>query len=142
MVVMTSENDSIEKRIIKFVIEHVNRFVRNLVLAEDAYCVTLHGQSSREEWQWLEQRKTLKCSVVQLPSSTTNILQPCDQQINKLYKRALRNARDNIVKPTQLDTRTVRCGMIVSTATFHEKTVGSIKKGSNGPVWGQWSISS
>ena len=125
---MTSENGSLEKRLIKFVIEHVNRYVRKFFLAEDAYCLTLDGHSSREGWQWLQQCKNFNCAVVQSPSRTTHFLQPCDQQINKLYKKAMRNARENTAKDTHLDTRTVQCGLMVGTAAFHEISVDAIKK--------------
>ena len=141
-VVMTSENGSMEKRLIKFVIEHGNRYVRKFVLAEDAYCLTLDDHSSREGWQWLQQCKNFDCAVVQSPSSTTHFLQPCDQQINKLYKKAMRNTRDNIVKDTHLDTRTVRCGLMFGTAAFHEISVDANKKASSGPVCGQWTVTS
>ena len=48
----------------------------------------------------------------------------------------MQNARDNIVKATHIDTRTVRCGLIVGTASFHEIAVDAIKKASSRPVCG------
>jgi len=40
----------------------------------------------------------------------------------------MRNARDKIVRCTHLDTRTVRCGLMVGTAAFHEISVDAVKK--------------
>jgi len=139
-VVMTSENGSMEKRLIKFVVEHIDRFVRKFVLAEEEYCLTLDGHSSREGWEWLEQCKRLKCAVVQSPSSTTHFLQPFNQHVNKFLKRARRNARDKIVRFSHLDSRTVRCGLMVGTAAVHEISVDAVKKTSSGRVCGLWTI--
>ena len=112
-IIMTSKNGSMEKRLIAFVIEHINSFVPLWVSKDKHYLLTLDGQSSREVWEWLSLCKTVKCCVVQAPSSTSHFLQPCDQVLNKRFKEGMRKGRDELLKGSLQDTRTVRVNVMV-----------------------------
>ena len=53
-VIMTSDKGSMEKRLIYFVIEHVDRDFRKEVPPDLPYCMTLDEHSSWESYEWLQ----------------------------------------------------------------------------------------
>ena len=125
-VVLTSENGSMEKRLIEFAVEHIARYVRKWVPQDRQYCLTLDGHSSREGWEWLEYSSTAGRAVVQSPANTSHFLQPCDQNVNKTFKQAMRKARDKLSAVTSVDIRTVRVNVMAGMAAYHAITSVSI----------------
>lgn len=113
-VVMTSENGSMEIRLIKHVIEHVNKFVRKYVCPEQKYCLTLDGHSSRNGYVWLEFCRKLRCEVLQLPSDTSHFLQPCDRKVNKFIKRNVKIYREKLRKLRTINLNSIQTKMILS----------------------------
>ena len=101
-----------ERRLIAFVIEHINRFVRLWVSKDKHYLRTLDGHSSREGWEWLTLCKTVKCCVLQVPSSTSHFLQPCDQVVDKRFKEGMIKGRDELLKGSLQYRRTVRVNLM------------------------------
>lgn len=105
---LMTESGSMEKRIIKLVIEHINKFVRQCLLPNLAYCLTLDGHKSREGTQWLEYCNEVKCEVVQSPSDTSHFLQPCDRKVKKTMKESIRNNRDLMCRYTFIDLHSMQ----------------------------------
>lgn len=124
---MTSENGSMEKSLIKFAVEHVNKYARQLIPENITFCLTLDGHSSREGWEWLERCREMNCAVVQAPSSISHFLQLCDQLVNKDFQLEVRRMRDVLVKSTHTEIRTVRCGLMAGVAAYQSITLNSIR---------------
>lgn len=79
-VILMSDNGSMEQRLMKLVIQHVNRFVRQFVPTEKAYSLTLDGHSSRGGIDWLNFCNEVGCDVAQYPSDTSHFAQPRRQE--------------------------------------------------------------
>jgi len=123
-----SDNGSMEKRLISFAVDHIARAARKSISPSDTFCLTLDGHSSREGWEWLENAKSHKCAVVQSPSDTTHFLQPCDQDVNKFYQKAVRKAREKLLRVTHLDLRSVRACLMLSIIAHYELSPATIRK--------------
>ena len=126
-VIMTSDKGSMEKRLISFLIQHVNRCVRKEVPPNLTYCMTLDGHSSREGYEWLQSCKKNHCEIVQSPSNTTHFLQPCDQDVNRSFEKSMRLYRDLLQKQTTLDMRSVRANLMVAALAYSNITIDIIK---------------
>ena len=113
-VVMMTSNGSMEMRIIRHLIEHINTFVRSIVLPSAAYCLTLDGHASRNGYAWLEYSKRVGCEVVQLPSDTSHFLQPCDRKVNKELKRAVKDYRDMLCGLGTINLNSVRTKLVLA----------------------------
>lgn len=85
-----------EMEIIPKFIEHLDRFVRQVVPASKDYLLCLDGHSSRNGIEWLELAVEKKCQVVQSPSSTSQKLQPGDRDVNKSFQIIVRETRDQL----------------------------------------------
>lgn len=105
---MPSENENLEKRLMRFAMEHINRYVRKWVSKEKAYCLTLDRHSSIDGWDCLEYCNSGSCALVQGPSNTSHVFHPCDKLINKSFKRSMRKAWDSLCTMNIVDTRTVK----------------------------------
>ena len=68
-----------------------------------------------------------KCKIVQSPSKTTHILQPCDQDVNRSFKKSVPKYRDLLHKHTTFDIRSVRANPMVAALACSNITVDSIK---------------
>ena len=79
------------------IIEHIDKFVRKAVPRENAYILFLDGHGSRKGIEWIEKARTHNIEVVVLPANTTHFLQPCDNQINKSFQKAVRDTRDELL---------------------------------------------
>ena len=95
-VVMTSEKGSMEIRLIKHLVTHINCFVRQNISEYYPYVLTLDRNSSRNGYEWLDYCQKVECEVIQLPSNTSNFLQPCNRKVNKRLKNAVRSFRDKL----------------------------------------------
>lgn len=123
-VVMCTDNGSMEMRIIKHLIVHIDKHVRKFVEKGKSYCLTLDGHSSRNGYAWLEYSKKVGCEVVQLPSDTSHILQPCDRHVNRELKKAVRMYRDELCKLHFFNLNSIRAKLILSIVGY--KSVTSI----------------
>ena len=65
-----------EKRLIAFVIEHINRFVRLWVSKDKYYFLTLDYHSSREGWEWLSLCKTVNVVLYKLRQTQVTFYSP------------------------------------------------------------------
>lgn len=62
------ENGIMYSRLIRFVLQYINKFVRQFVIPEDALCIMLDEHASREEKDWSRNSKELGCEVLQAQS--------------------------------------------------------------------------
>lgn len=90
-------------------------------------CMHLDGQSSREGYECLQMCKENKCEIVQSPSNTTHFLQPCDQDVNRSFKKSMRTYRGLSHKQKTLDMRTLRANLMVAALAYSTITIESIK---------------
>ena len=117
-VVLMTENGSIEKRIIKYIIQHINKHVRKILPEEDRYCLTLDGHTSRKGVEWLQYARSVNCEVVQLPSDTSHFLQACDRKVNKKIKNTMREYRDMLNKCFCVDPKTVQISLMIGVGAY------------------------
>ncbi len=84
-----SQNGSIEMHLISLLIQHIDKNVIRFVPEDTYYCLMLDGHALRYGFIWLEYCQKDKCEVVQLPSNTSHLLQPCYPKGNKELKRTV-----------------------------------------------------
>lgn len=96
-VVVMSDNGSMEMRLIKLLIQHVNKFVRKFIPDDLAYCLTLDGHSSRNGFAWLEYCHSVRCEFVQLPSDTSHFYRRVTEWSTRLSKVVLKSIETNCV---------------------------------------------
>ena len=94
----TTPNGSMECTLIHLVISHINIFFRKFVPPADPILVLLDGHSSRNGLYWLLKAVEYRIEIVKAPANTSHFLQPCDQSINKSFKRHVRKMRDLLVR--------------------------------------------
>lgn len=75
-----SKNGSMAMKIIKNLVQHVNRYVPTLLPTDTKYFLTLDRHSSRNGFAFREYCKIVGFAVVQLPSDTSRLLQACDDK--------------------------------------------------------------
>ena len=107
-----TDNGSCEQRIIKLVMQHVNRFMREFIPEAQRYCITVDGHKSHNGVDWLEFCEEVGCEVVQLPSDTSHFMQACDCKVNKSHKSKTPAARDMLCAHTTLDLSSVIASLI------------------------------
>ena len=111
-----------EMRLIHHLIQHFNKHVRKYVFSENSYCLTLDGHSSRKGFAWLEYCQRVSCEVLQLPSDTTHFLQPCDQKINKSFKRSLKTYRNMLCRLRTINMRAIRTKSLLAIIGYESVT--------------------
>ena len=79
---MVTDNDSMEMRIIKQLVQHINNFVGKFVREGDAYCLILDEHALRKGFELLKYCQHIQCEVVHLSSDTTHSLQPRYRKVN------------------------------------------------------------
>ena len=87
--------------------EHIDKFVRKAVPREKAYIMFLDGQESRKGIDWIEKARTNNIEVVVLPANTAHFSQPCDNQTNKSFKKAVRDTRDELLSLASTDVHAI-----------------------------------
>ena len=73
--ILMSKHRSMESRLIKLVIEHINKFMRKCITRAQVCCLTLDGHSSREGLDLLEYAQEVICEIIELLSDTSHFLQ-------------------------------------------------------------------
>lgn len=94
---VVTPHGSIDKAIIVKVIHHINRHARKTVPPNEHILLFLDGHSSRQGDVWLEECHKLRILVIKLPANTTHLLQPCDQSVNRIFQKAVRSTRDELL---------------------------------------------
>ena len=78
-VVKVTENCYMEMSVMPAGMTHINQFVRNILLPENSYLLSLDGHSSRNGTEWIEVCRKNRCEAVVVLINTSHFLQPCDQ---------------------------------------------------------------
>lgn len=126
--ILMSENGSMEKRLIPFVIDHINRYVRQFVPQSESYCLTLDGHKSRNGTDWLDRCKNVGCEVIQAPSDTSHFLQACDATVNKMFQKTIRLMRDELCKFSLIATNTVQLGLMLGVMAYSAISADHIRQ--------------
>ena len=88
---------SMDSSVISFAIHHLATHGRRLVGHNKRFVLLLDGHGSRKGVEWLDVSLENDISVVQSPANTSHFLQPCEQDINKMFQRAVRSTKDFLV---------------------------------------------
>ena len=126
--VLTSKNGSMEKHLLRIVIEHVNSYVRKFIPDHEAYCLLIDGHSSRVGLEWLQYGKKRGCEIVQSPSNTSHFLQACDARVNKQFKRYIREMRDEFSRHVSIDLGSIQVRLMLGIAAMAQLSQDCIQK--------------
>lgn len=72
MVVRCTENVSVEMETMPFLIQHIDRYVRQFLSREKALVLFLDGHTSIKCMQWIEESVQRNIEVIVLPANTTH----------------------------------------------------------------------
>ena len=106
-VIPCTENGSVDKNTMPFVVEHINRYIRQFVRRHQPIVLLLDGHSSRKGTDWVQYGEGHNIVLVLLPAITKHFLQPCDNSINKTFQRTVRATRDALLKMAQTNVHAV-----------------------------------
>lgn len=127
--IIGTKNGSMEQGIIHFVIEHMHRHARKIVPnTRKALLLLLDGHASRGGAEWLERGVEKKIEIVQAPANTSHFIQPCDDRINKTFKRTVRKTRDALCKTTWVECADMRIKMMLGVAGYRSLTPEVVRK--------------
>lgn len=111
-------NGSMDKATITFVIEHIKQNTKLIIPDGEHMLLLLDGHKSRNGFNWLESARDAHIEVVQSPANTTHKLQACDDTINKAFKRAVRETRDEIAAKSLVNFGDMQLKLILGVAGF------------------------
>ena len=95
-------NGFVDRHIIVKIAEHINKHARKPISSDKGIVILVDENSSRDGLEWHETCKRLNIIVVRLPASTTHILQPCDQYVNRSSQRTVRKTSDELLSMSHL----------------------------------------
>lgn len=124
-VIKLTENGSMEMPTMCAVVKHINNFVRHFV-KDEYYLLCLDGHSSRKGAEWVEECRDNRCEAVVSPANTSHFLQACDQTVNKRFKAALREIRDEFCKLGTYDTKQVNFNLACAIYAYEQITATDI----------------
>lgn len=67
-----TENGFIDGDIIKYAVQHIQKFIREHISAEKAVVILLEGHVSRKSLDWLEYSAENNLEIVRLPANTSH----------------------------------------------------------------------
>ena len=67
--------------------------------------------------------RSLRCEIVHAPSDAIHFLQPCDQNVNKIMKKAVNELRDKLHTTSSIDLSSFRVALILGVHEFHSITL-------------------
>ena len=88
---------SVDRKITIKVTEHIHNHVRKPIDSEKHVVLLVNFHSSRDGLEWLETCERLNVVLVRLSAITANILQPCDQFLNRTFQQTVRRTRDDLL---------------------------------------------
>lgn len=124
-VVKVTENGSMEMDVLEAAVKHVNKFIRDAV-GDNRVVLTLDGHSSRNGTGWVDQCRANNIDAIIAPANTSHFLQPCDQYVNKRFKNAIRELRDNFCATGLVDTRKVNFNLACGVYAYEQITTQDI----------------
>ncbi len=125
--VKMSEKGSMTSDIIPSFIRHLYMYVRRFLPATTSYLLSLNGHKPRNGCEWLELCRQNNCEVVQAPANSPHFLQPCDQFVNKAFKGAVRDMRDEVASMAIANTKSVQFTLMCGVFGFHRISTQDIK---------------
>ena len=96
--VFASPNGSMGISLIRLAIDHIGRFFRRFAPPAEPPLLLLDGHSGRNGPFWLLKATKHFIEIAKPPASASRFLQPCDNAINKQFKRNLRRARGSMLR--------------------------------------------
>ena len=121
-VIKCTEKSSMEMSVMPAFVKHLNAFVRSFLPQDVTYLLSLDGHGSRNGVEWLDICAAKKCEVVVSPANTSHFLQPCDQFVNKKFKKKMQGIRDQFAKSAMFDTRSVRFNLFCGVHAYNSIT--------------------
>ncbi len=118
-VVKMSGEGSMTSDIIPSFIRHLDMHARQFLSATTSDLLSLDGHKSEIGCEWLEICRQNNCEVVQTPANTSHFLQPCDQFVNKAFKEAVRDMRDEVSSMAIANTKSVQFNLMCGVFGFH-----------------------
>lgn len=125
-VIKVTENGSMEKDVIAAMMKHINKYVRNFVPEEKVYAITLDGHSSRKGIEWIEVCRENRAEAVVNASDTSQVLQPCDQDVNHVIQSSTRTMRDTFLRCGTFDTKQVTFNLACAIWAYEQVTAAHI----------------
>ena len=122
-----TDNGSMEKRFIPFVVEQVDRYVRKIIGTGTKFVLSLDVHSSRNGYDWPENCVAKGIEVVQSPPNTSHFLQPCDAYINKSFQFTIRTLRDELCSIEVQDTKSMGFKLKLGVAGYRALSEGTIQ---------------
>lgn len=84
---LVTKNGSVDKKVIVKVVQHINQHARKTVSPHEHILLLVDGHSSRQWEAWLQECGKHRILVMKLPANTTHLPQPCDQSVNKIFRK-------------------------------------------------------
>jgi len=129
-----SDNGSIDQNLLVAVVEHINKYVRSYLCKDIPFFLTLDRHASRKGQEWISVCRQHNIVAVVNASYTTQITQPCDQDVNKVINSSGKYLRDLFLSSGFFDTRQVAfnlmCGVYgIQAVKPHDITTSFEKTG-------------
>jgi len=122
-----STNGSMTKEVLVAYIDHFNKHVRKIVPSEKHVALILDGHKSRQGIEWIKYGVERSICAVQGAANTTHYLQPADQYINRVLKRAARAFHDALSAYTH-STATVQFKIMKAVYGYSKIEVLDVQK--------------
>lgn len=122
------EGGSMEGKMLPMVITHVDNYARKHLKPDEKYVLTVDEHVSSNGCERPEVVRALNMEVVQVPARASHFLQPCEQNINKSFKRGIREARDELDQYGLACRATVRMILMVGVMSWRKLTEDDARK--------------
>ena len=123
-----TQNGSMEMSVIENVIAHIQKHYRHIVPPRKKLCLLLDGHSSRNGIKWLQAAREANIEVVQAPSNTSHFLQPNDDAVNRVFKKAVRGTQLFLLSKKLLSFNNVAMKLRLGMAGFRAITEQTVKR--------------
>ena len=117
-----------DKEVIEKVVQHINQHARKIVPLHDYILILVDGNSSRQVESWLQECEELRILVLRLPTNTTHLLHPCNQSVNKIFRKNVPCMRDELLKMIHLSWANSEFKIKLAVAGYRVLTEGIARK--------------
>lgn len=113
-------------------VQHFNHHARKAVPPNEHVLLLVDGHSSRKGEAWLQACEKLGILVVKLLDSTTHLLQPCDQPVDKICQKAVRSTTNELLLMIRLSWANLALKIKLAVAGYRAITADFARKSFRG----------
>lgn len=120
MVEKVSNKGSMEKNLMVAFVKYFNGYEIQFVPQDKPIMLVLDENSSGKGVDWIEVCRKLNIIAVVNASDTSRILQPCDQNVNKMLKNYVNELRHELLLHANFDTTSIYFNLAYALYAFEK----------------------